>query len=108
MTHGKPCVKLHVFTRHMASHVSTCMKCAIQYKWEEISSVEGQPRRKEIEKRKRKRKGRERKEREERKREGRRKGERKREKRKSAFRQLELVGPRSKVWRFDEGLLFKR
>ena len=25
-----------------------------------------------------------------------------------AFRRLELVGPRSKVWRFDEGLCFKR
>ena len=28
MTHGKPCVHLHVFTRHMASHVSTCMEGA--------------------------------------------------------------------------------
>ena len=25
MTHGKPCVKMHVLTRHMGSHVSTCM-----------------------------------------------------------------------------------
>ena len=25
MTHSKPCVPIHVFTRHMASHVSTCM-----------------------------------------------------------------------------------
>ena len=25
-----------------------------------------------------------------------------------AFRRSELVGPRSKVWRFDEGLHFKR
>ena len=25
VTHGKPCVKMHVFTRHMASYVSTCM-----------------------------------------------------------------------------------
>ena len=25
MTRGKPCVKMHVFTIHMASHVSTCM-----------------------------------------------------------------------------------
>ena len=33
----------------------------------------------------------------------RRKGERKREKRKSAFRRSELVGPRSKVYIFDEG-----
>ena len=60
-------------------------------------------------KRKRKRKGREMKEREERKREGRRRnGERKREKMKSAFRRSELVGPRSKIRRFDEGLHFKR
>ena len=28
MTHGKPCVHLHVFTRHMASRVSTCMEDA--------------------------------------------------------------------------------
>ena len=27
-THDKPCVHLHVFTRHMASHVSTCMEGA--------------------------------------------------------------------------------
>ena len=26
VTHGKPCVHLHVLTRHMASHVSTCME----------------------------------------------------------------------------------
>ena len=65
--------------------------------------------RKEIKKGKRKRKVREREEREERKREGkRRKGERKREKRKSAFQRSELVGPRSKVQRFDKGLRFKR
>ena len=25
MTHGQPCVKVHVFTRHMGSHVSTWM-----------------------------------------------------------------------------------
>ena len=24
MTHGKPCVKMHVLLRHIASHVSTC------------------------------------------------------------------------------------
>ena len=93
----------------MASHVSTCMECEIQYKWEEISSGEGKLRRKEREKRKRKRKRRERKEREKRKREGRRrKRERKREKKKSTFRRSELVGPRSKVRRFNEGLHFKR
>ena len=34
----------------MASHVSTCMECEIQYKWEEISSGEGKLRRKEREK----------------------------------------------------------
>ena len=28
VTHGKPCVHLHVFTRHMASHVSTFMEGA--------------------------------------------------------------------------------
>ena len=28
MTHGKPCAHLHLFTRHMASHVSTCMEGA--------------------------------------------------------------------------------
>ena len=28
MTHSEPCVHLHVFTRHMASHVSTCMEGA--------------------------------------------------------------------------------
>ena len=28
VTYGKPCVHLHVFTRHMASHVSTCMEGA--------------------------------------------------------------------------------
>ena len=28
VTHGKPCVHLHVFIRHMASHVSTCMESA--------------------------------------------------------------------------------
>ena len=38
----------------------------------------------------------------------RRKRERKSEKRKSAFRLSELVGPMSKVLRFDEGLHFKR
>ena len=27
VTHGKPCVTIHVFTRHMGSHVSTCMEC---------------------------------------------------------------------------------
>ena len=26
MTHAKPCVIMHVFTRHIASHVSTCME----------------------------------------------------------------------------------
>ena len=33
MTHGKPCVKMHVFTRHMENHVSTCMECQLMYKW---------------------------------------------------------------------------
>ena len=28
VTHGKSCVHLHVFTRHMESHVSTCMEGA--------------------------------------------------------------------------------
>ena len=37
----EPCVKVNVFTRHMANHVSTCMEYEIKYKWEEISSDEG-------------------------------------------------------------------
>ena len=28
MTHGTPCVHFHVFTRHMVSHVSTCIEGA--------------------------------------------------------------------------------
>ena len=49
-------------------------------------------------------KGNEGKKREEKKKERkRRKGERKRGKKKSAFRRSELVGPRSKVYIFDEG-----
>ena len=91
VTHGKPCVKMHVFTRHMASHVCDTWKAMCQlvwnvnfvYKWNVF--VE--------------------------------KGEKKERKWKEAggfflsslaFRRLELVGPRSKVQRFDKGLCFKR
>ena len=31
---SKPCVKMLVFTRHMASHVSTSTECEISYKWD--------------------------------------------------------------------------
>ena len=34
VTHDKPCVKMHVFARHMEIHVSTCMECEIMYKWD--------------------------------------------------------------------------
>ena len=32
VTHGKPCVTTHVLTRHISSHVSTCMTCSFVYK----------------------------------------------------------------------------
>ena len=67
--------------------MSTCMEYEIKYKWEEISSSEGAT------KKKRKRK----------------KKERKEDPSSSpAFRRSELIGLRSKVQRFDEGLRFKR
>ena len=106
MTHGKPCVKVHVFTRHMASHVSTCMgfdlciNRGVHNQFVEGETMKGK---------KKKGKG-EKKERKERK-------EKKERKRKEAsgfflsslaFRQSELVEPKSKVRRFDEGLRFKR
>ena len=67
------------------------------YKWEFVE--EGRIIKEEKEKGKGKKGKKEKKERERR----RRKGERKREKRKSAFRRLDLVGPRSKDCIFEEG-----
>ena len=32
VTHGNPCVNMHVLTRHMEIHVSTCMEYASKYK----------------------------------------------------------------------------
>ena len=60
LTHDKPCVKMHVFIRHMANHVSTCMECQLMYKWvvfvEGKEKREGEKERKGKEKRKREKK----------------------------------------------------
>ena len=70
----------------------------------QISSEGEEHNRKKKKKGKKEKKKKKERERKERKREGmRRKGKRKKEKRKSVFRRLELVGPRSKVQRFNEG-----
>ena len=69
MTHGKPCVKMHVLLRHMASHVSTCKGFELcinrgvhnQFMAEENRRKgEKGERRKERKENKRKRKGKER------------------------------------------------
>ena len=101
----------------MAGHVLKCMslqdtwQAMCQLAWNVKFSINGRKsvRVKGSQEEKREKRKREKKKRTERNRDGRRrKGERKREKRKSAFRQLELVGPRSKFRRFNEGLRFKR
>ena len=67
MTHGKPCVKMHVFTRHMPSHVLTFVECEIMYKWD-VFVEEGGGSRKRKEKGRKREKGKgEKKERKERK-----------------------------------------
>ena len=98
MTHGKPCVHMHA-----NGHA---------YKWD-VFIEEGGGSRKGKEKGRKGEKGKgEKKERKEKN-----KKEKKERKRKKvggfflsslAFRWLELVGPRSKVRRLDEGLRFKR
>ena len=113
MTHGKPCVKMHVFTRQMESHVSTFMDVKLcinrcvhrrmrerQERKREREERRERERRKEIEKRN---KGKEKK-----------KKERKRKEADGFFlsslasRWLELVRPTSKFRRFDERIHFKR
>ena len=107
------CMQMHV--RHMASHVSDTWHVMCQN-----ACINGDVRRRRGEQeRKRERKERREKERrkEKEKRNKRKEKEKKERKRKEvggfflsslAFRRSELVGLRSKVWRFDEGLHFKR
>ena len=102
MTHGKPCVNLHVFTRHMASHVSTFIEGAssiIRLVCRRRRGEEERKREREERRKERKKKGKER-EKEE--------GGRRILPRFIAFRRLKLFKPRSKIRRFYEGLRFKR
>ena len=122
-THGKPCFNMHanacrthgLHVRHMASHVSDTWHVMCQN-----ACINGDVRRRRGEQeRKREREERREKERrkEKEKRNKRKEKENKERKRKEvrgfflsslAFRRSKLVGLRSKVWRFDEGLRFKR